>query len=106
MFILTCCHLVETAFCCTPNKQIELLPWWKVQILQEFKSNPFKIGWDVSGNIIWANEHFPEKVFDVAHNEYQGSDDVIDIEKFNESEFGWEGASDDCALNKGFRKFV
>ena len=77
-----------------------------MQILQEFKSNPFKIGWDVSGNIIWANEHFPEKVFDVAHNEYQGSDDVIDIEKFNESEFGWEGASDDCALNKGFRKFV
>ena len=29
-------------------------------------------GWDVSGNIIWANEHSPEKIADVAHNEYQG----------------------------------
>ena len=29
-------------------------------------------GWDVSGNIIWANEHSPEKIADVAHKEYQG----------------------------------
>ena len=58
-------------------------------------------GWDISGNIIWANEQFPEKIAD-AHNEYQGSDDVIDNEEFDESEFGWEGASDDSALNKGF----
>ena len=36
-----------------------------------------------------------EKVADVVHNEYQGSDDVIDDEDFDESEFGWEGASDD-----------
>ena len=63
-------------------------------------------GWDVSGNIIWTNEHFPEKIADVVHNEYQGSDDVIDNEDFNESELEWEGASDDSALNKSFRKFV
>ena len=62
--------------------------------------------WDVSGNIIWTNEHFPEKIPDVFHNEYQGSDDVIDNEDFNESEFEWEGPSEDSALNKGFRKFV
>ena len=43
-------------------------------------------GWNVSGNIIWTNEHFPEKIVDVVHNEYQGSDDVIDNEDFNESE--------------------
>ena len=29
-------------------------------------------GWDVSGNIIWTNKHSPEKIADVAHNEYQG----------------------------------
>ena len=29
-------------------------------------------GWDVSGNIIWANEHSPEKIAYVANNEYQG----------------------------------
>ena len=62
-------------------------------------------GSDVSGNIIWKNENFPEKIV-VVHNEYQGSDDVTDNEDFNESEFEWEGTSDDSALNKGFRKFV
>ena len=49
---------------------------------------------------------FPEKIADVVHNEYQGSDGVTDNEDFDESEFGREGTSDDCALNKGFRKFV
>ena len=63
-------------------------------------------GWDISANIIWTNEHFPEKIADVVHNEYQDSDDVIDNEDFNESEFEWEGAYEDSALNKGFRKFV
>ena len=29
-------------------------------------------GWDVSGKIIWTNEHSPEKITDVAHNQYQG----------------------------------
>ena len=66
---------------------------------------PQDCSWDVSGNIIWTNEHFPEKIA-VVHNEYQGSDDVIDNEDFNESEFEWESASDDSALKKGFRKFV
>ena len=36
-----------------------------------------------------------EKIADVVHSEYQGSDDAIDDEDFDESEFGWEGASDD-----------
>ena len=27
-------------------------------------------GWDVTGNIIWVNEHFPEKIANVVHNEY------------------------------------
>ena len=49
---------------------------------------------------------FPEKIADVVHNEYQGSDGVTDNEDFDESEFGWGGASDDCALNKGFQKCV
>ena len=49
---------------------------------------------------------FLKKIADVVHNEYQGSDDVIDNEDFNESELEWEGASDDSALNKYFRKFV
>ena len=40
-------------------------------------------GWDRSGNSIWADEHFPEKIADVVHNEYQGSDDVIGNEDFN-----------------------
>ena len=44
--------------------------------------------WDVTGNIIWANEHFPEKIANVVYNEYQGSDDVTDNEDFDESEFG------------------
>ena len=35
------------------------------------------------------------KIADVVHNEYQGSDDETDNEDFDESEFGWEGASDD-----------
>ena len=51
-------------------------------------------GWDVTGNSIWENEHFYEKIVDVVHSEYQGSADVIDDEDFDESEFGWEG--DDC----------
>ena len=63
-------------------------------------------GRDVSGTIIQTKEHFPEKFADVVHNEYQGSDGVTDNEDFDVSEFGWEGASDDCALNKGFRKCV
>ena len=40
-------------------------------------------GWDISGNIIWEDEHFPEKIADFVHNEYQGSDDVIGNEDFN-----------------------
>ena len=63
-------------------------------------------GRDVSDNIIWTNEHCPEKIADAVHNEYQGSDGVTDNEDFDESEFGREGTSDDCALNKDFRKFV
>ena len=57
---------------------------------------PFQdCGWDVTDNIIWENEHFPEKIADVVHNEYQGSDDVTyDIDS-DESEVGWEGTSDD-----------
>ena len=33
-------------------------------------------GWDINARIIWTNEHFPEKIADVVHNEYQDSDDV------------------------------
>ena len=51
--------------------------------------------WDVTGNIIWATEHFPEKNIQVIYNECQDSDDVIDDEDFDESEFEWEGASND-----------
>ena len=39
--------------------------------------------WDRSDNSIWADEHFPEKIADVVHNEYQSSDDVIGNEDFN-----------------------
>ena len=49
----------------------------------------------LTGNNIWAIEYFPEKIADVVHNEYQGSDDVVDNEVFDELKFGWEGASDD-----------
>ena len=49
----------------------------------------------VTGNSIWEYEHFHEKIVDVVHNEYQGSDDVIDDEDFDESEFGWEGDDGD-----------
>ena len=28
--------------------------------------------WNVSGNIICPNEHFPEKNADIVHNEHQG----------------------------------
>ena len=38
--------------------------------------------------------HFPEKIANVFHNEYQGSDDVIDDKDFDESEFTGEEASD------------
>ena len=47
--------------------------------------------WDISGNIIQANEHFSEKIADVVHNEYQGSDDLLENEDFDKSEFVWEG---------------
>ena len=44
-------------------------------------------GWDIRGNIILANEHFSGKIADVVHNEYQDSDDLIENEDFDKSEF-------------------
>ena len=58
------------------------------------RATPQYCRWDVTGNTIWVNEHFPEKIVNVVHIEYQGSD-VIDYEDFDEPEFSWEGASDD-----------
>ena len=55
-----------------------------IAIVQE----PFLLGCNWQ-NIIWTNEHFPEKTSNVVHNEYWGSDDVIGDEDFDESEFGW-----------------
>ena len=52
-------------------------------------------GCDVTGNSIWENENFCEKIVDVGHNEYQGSDDVTDDEDFDKSEFGQEGDNGD-----------
>ena len=52
-------------------------------------------GWDVTGNIILANEHFRKKIANVFYNEYQSSRHVIDNEDFDEPEFTWEEASDE-----------
>ena len=55
------------------------------------RATPSRQWLGLTGNSIWENEHFHEKIVDVVHKEYQGSDDVIDDEDFDESEFGWEG---------------
>lgn len=39
-----------------------------------------------------------EKIVDIVHNQYQSSDDVTDDENFDESELGWEGASEDSDI--------
>ena len=39
-----------------------------------------------------------EKIVDIIHNQYQGFGDVTDDEDFDESELGWEGASEDIDI--------
>ena len=84
MSALPCCHIVETALLHTQRatRAAYLMKRANIVIVQQ----------DVTGNIIWANEHFPKKVADVVYNGYQCSDDAVDNEDFDESEFWLENA--------------
>ena len=86
MLALPCCHLVETVLLHTQRatRAAYLMKRANIAIVQQ----------DVTGNIICANEHFPKKFADVVHNGYQGSDDVVDDEDFDESEFWLENAGE------------